>query len=240
MASTQEELLDSFATLASNLEPNWNEAMGTTQALADSLKEVAAEYSGLQIANTDPPAQTGTTPHTASGSASMSSASDATSAAMLILKSGFGLAPLISGLLGLFGGGGSSAPPPLVKYAMPSALNIQAADTGQGLSNADYDQTGMPRAYDGRTGSPSVDNTVSGPGGGQSETVPAGYQADAALDSAPTSGATGNRAPSPAQITVNVQAMDARSFLDRSADIAAAVRDAMLNLNTINDVVTDL
>src|SRR4051794_5354886 len=42
------------------------------------------------------------------------------------------------------------------------------------------------------------------------------------------------------QITVNVQAMDARSFLDRSGDIAAAVRDAMLNLNSINDVVTDL
>ena len=49
------------------------------------------------------------------------------------------------------------------------------------------------------------------------------------------------RATSPApQITVNVQAMDARSFLDRSSDIAAAVRDAMLNLNSINDVVNDL
>lgn len=47
--------------------------------------------------------------------------------------------------------------------------------------------------------------------------------------------------PSPApQITVNVQAMDARSFLDRSSDIAAAVRDAMLNLNSLNDVVSDL
>ena len=42
------------------------------------------------------------------------------------------------------------------------------------------------------------------------------------------------------QITVNVQAMDARSFLDRSSDIALAVRDAMLNLNSINDVVNEL
>ncbi len=50
---------------------------------------------------------------------------------------------------------------------------------------------------------------------------------------------TGSSAPAP-QITVNVQAMDARSFLDRSTDIAAAVRDAMLNLNSINDVVNDL
>jgi hypothetical protein len=137
---------------------------------------------------------------------------------MLILESGFGLAPLIGGLLGLFGGGGSSAPAPLTKYAMPSALNIEAADTGQGLSNADYDQTGTSRAYDG-AGNPPAGAAASGSGGGQA---------------APASGA------SPSQITVSVQAMDARSFLDRSADIAAAVRDAMLNLNSINDVVTDL
>ena len=47
-------------------------------------------------------------------------------------------------------------------------------------------------------------------------------------------------AAAPSQITVNVQAMDARSFLDRSGDIALAVRDAMLNSNSINDVVNDL
>jgi hypothetical protein len=53
--------------------------------------------------------------------------------------------------------------------------------------------------------------------------------------------ATGATAAATApQIQVNVQAMDARSFLDRSNEIAAAVREAMLNLNPINDVVTDL
>ena len=41
-------------------------------------------------------------------------------------------------------------------------------------------------------------------------------------------------------VNVTVHAMDAQSFLDRSSDIAAAVRDAMLNLNSINDVVNDL
>ncbi len=41
-------------------------------------------------------------------------------------------------------------------------------------------------------------------------------------------------------VTVNIQAMDARSFLDRSNDIAAAVRDAMLNLSSLNDVIADL
>jgi hypothetical protein len=42
------------------------------------------------------------------------------------------------------------------------------------------------------------------------------------------------------QITVQVQAMDSQSFLDHSDDIAQAVRQAMLNMNSINDVVTSL
>jgi hypothetical protein len=52
--------------------------------------------------------------------------------------------------------------------------------------------------------------------------------------------ASGTASGGTPQITFNVQAMDARSFMDRSSDIAAAVRDAMLNLNSINDVVNDL
>src|SRR5471030_2733876 len=120
------------------------------------------------------------------------------------------MVPLVSELLGLFGGGGSPAPAPLVKYAMPAAINFEAADSGSGTSNADTDQFGMPRAYS------------------------AGW-AGASPQASGTSGSTASP-----QITVNVQAMDARSFLDRSTDIAAAVRDAMLNLNSINDVVNDL
>jgi hypothetical protein len=53
----------------------------------------------------------------------------------------------------------------------------------------------------------------------------------------PTQGSTAVPATA---INVNVQAMDARSFLDHSNEIAQAVRQAMLNLNSINDVVSDL
>jgi hypothetical protein len=42
------------------------------------------------------------------------------------------------------------------------------------------------------------------------------------------------------QVTVNVSAMDSQSFMDRSNDIASAVREAMLNLHPINDVVASL
>jgi hypothetical protein len=45
---------------------------------------------------------------------------------------------------------------------------------------------------------------------------------------------------SPQQITVQVNAMDSQSFLDHSQDIARAVRQAMLNSNSLNDVVSDL
>jgi len=42
------------------------------------------------------------------------------------------------------------------------------------------------------------------------------------------------------QIVVNVQAMDSRSFLDHSQEIAQAVREAMLNMHALNDVVSEL
>jgi hypothetical protein len=128
------------------------------------------------------------------------------SIASTVLKSGFGLAPLISGLVSLFSGGGAETPAPLVKYALPAAIDFQAAQSNGRVTALDYDQTGMARTYAERAGG-TAGSSVNGTG---------------------------------QQITVNVQAMDARSFLDRSNDIALAVRDAMLNMNAINDVVNEL
>jgi hypothetical protein len=141
------------------------------------------------------------------------------SALSTVLKTGFGLAPLITSLFGLFSRGDSEeAAPTLAKYVMPARLEIAQAAGRWGLSDVDYGQTGTPRPY----------------GGGYFDAPPAiGDRTGAAAERLPSSSA----AP---QITVNVQAMDARSFLDRSADIAAAVRDAMLHLNSVNDVVNDL
>jgi hypothetical protein len=123
--------------------------------------------------------------------------------ASTVLRGGLGLTPLLSKLFGLFGGDDEPAPEPLVKYALPSALQFQAAVSPDGLATADSDQYGFSRAY------------------AKSE----------------TSSATQTQSPA---VTVNVQAMDARSFLDHSTEIAAAVREAMLNLNSINDVMADL
>ncbi len=52
---------------------------------------------------------------------------------------------------------------------------------------------------------------------------------------------TGNSGGTPSQaITIQVQAMDSQSFLDHSQDIASAVRQAMLNMHPLNDVISDM
>lgn len=47
-------------------------------------------------------------------------------------------------------------------------------------------------------------------------------------------------AASPTTVQIQVNAMDSRSFLDHSADIAKAVREAMLHSSSLNDVISDL
>ena len=42
------------------------------------------------------------------------------------------------------------------------------------------------------------------------------------------------------QITVQVQTMDSQSFMDHSHEIATAVREAVLNMHSLNDVISDL
>ena len=47
-------------------------------------------------------------------------------------------------------------------------------------------------------------------------------------------------APAPASITISIQALDARSILDRSDDIAAALKQAMLSNHDINDNLREI
>jgi hypothetical protein len=62
----------------------------------------------------------------------------------------------------------------------------------------------------------------------------------AAWEARPAAGGNNGGGGAATQITVQVQAMDSRSFLDHSEDIAQAVRQAMLNSHGINDVITEL
>jgi hypothetical protein len=213
--STQDELDQTFLTVSGQQ----TSAIGDTTAM---LAAVVEQVDGLLNVLPAPVAKTLSTATTTS----TDSGDTAESVISTVFKSGFGLAPLISGLVGLFSGGDASTPPALVKYAAPPKVDFQAAESGGQVSGVDYDQTGMPRNYS--------ETALSG---GASADVSGGTSGAAYEQPSSATGGTSSAAP---QITVNVQAMDARSFLDRSSDIAAAVREAMLNMNSINDVVNDL
>ena len=208
-STTQEELYQSFLAVSGQQTSALGDA---TAMLADVVAQVGEQQSSNAVPAATSQAQAGT-------STASSGSGTAGSVASTILESTLGLPVLLAGLLGIFGGGDSSTPAPLVKYAMPAAVDFQAAESQGQVTGMNYDQMGMARSV-----------AASGTNGTTSGTTSGGT-----VGTANGSGSGG--AP---QITVNVQAMDARSFMDRSSDIAAAVRDAMLNLNSINDVVNDL
>ena len=220
-STTQDKLYQTFVAVAGQQDSNPGGALDSGEEIAASLSDTVKQLSELQGSST---------PQAASGSSSTSNESTtsgggitAESIATTVLESGLGMVPLVVGLLGLFGGGGTPAPTTLEKYAMPERQYFEGADTGSDVSGADYDQMGMPRAY------------RAAPDGGSAQT--SGSASPGSSGSGAPSGPSGAGA---AQITVNVQAMDSQSFLDHSNEIAQAVRAAMLNSNSINDVVNNL
>ena len=82
---------------------------------------------------------------------------------------------------------------------------------------------------------PSIQFQGAAPAGGSQGIVSVDYGQDG-LPRAVTP-STQNSAPS---VTVQVQAMDSRSFLDHSDEIARAVREALLNAHSLGDVVSEL
>jgi hypothetical protein len=132
------------------------------------------------------------------------------------IGSGLTLAPLVKGLFSLFGGGGKKEElPELERYELPAPIRTEV-----GLS-----QFGESFVVD--RGAGDRIRRVSDP-------LPAPVR---------TAAGAGAQTPAsavPAAITVNVNAMDSQSFLDRREDIARAVREAMLHSHSVNDVVSEL
>jgi hypothetical protein len=221
-STTQDKLYETFVAVLGQQDSNPGEALDSGEAIASSLSDTVKRIGELQGSSTaQAAASSGST-----SSASTTSGGGITPEAIVttVLESGLGMVPLAIGLLGLFQSGGTPAPPPaLVKYAMPDPIYFEGADTGSDVSGADYDQMGMPRTYSAAPSRASAQASGMAAPGSSGSGAPSGPSA----------------APAP-QITVNVQAMDSQSFLDHRSEIARAVRDAMLNSNSINDVVNDL
>jgi hypothetical protein len=191
------------------------------------------------------------------------------SAVLGFLGKGFGIAPAISAIFRLFGGGGEDEPVELPKYVAPPALHLEAvnsagAGTGLGLDAVRYGAGGLP----GTTAIPSLTlraqgDSVTADGAtaipalrarGDSVTAD-GATAIPALrargDSVTADGATAIPAlrareqgvppeRSQTQVVVQVNAMDSRSCMDHSDDIARAVREAILNMHPLTDAVSEL
>jgi hypothetical protein len=145
-----------------------------------------------------------------SAQSSHSTAGSVASTASSFLGGGLGLLSPIVSGIAKLFGAGESKPAPLPIYVPPAPVQIDGALRSPGAS---------------------------GQGGNQSS--PASTATPIQAPAAKESGTAAQSASAP-HITVNVSAMDSQSFMDRSADIASAVREAMLNLHPINDVVANL
>jgi hypothetical protein len=136
------------------------------------------------------------------------------SSALRSLGEGLTLLPVVSSLLKLFGvGKEKEEPPALEKYELPAPIRAEA-----GLS-----QSGETFLIDRGVG----DRIRQLP----APAAVAPFAGSQAASTQPTMGGS---------ITVNVQAMDSQSFMDRREDIARAVREAMLQSHSLNDVVSEL
>jgi hypothetical protein len=217
-STTQDKLYETFLAASGQQDSDAGGALDSGAEIASSLSDTVNQIGQLQGSDEAPPAESGGGSSSSSASTGSGGGSTAESIASTVLESGLGMVPLIVGLLGLFEGGGTPAPT-LEKYAMPERQYFEGADTGGDMSDADYDQMGMPRTY---------------------SATPDGTSPPASAAATPSGNGSAASSAGGAQITVNVQAMDSQSFLDHSNDIAQAVRAAMLNSNSINDVVNNL
>jgi hypothetical protein len=132
-----------------------------------------------------------------------------------LLSKALGLAPLVRGVFSLFNRSDTNETSQQMRFSLPAPLRTEAAMSSESLTvNIDRGMGDRLRPILG------LDDQV----------VPV------------RSGAIGSPSMSHrvSNITVQVNAIDSRSFLDHSEDIARAVRDAMLHSHSLNDVVSDL
>ncbi len=203
-------------------------------------------------------AATATTSSSSRSTSSAGQQDSGSSGVSKVLSTALKMVPVAGALLSIFGGDDAKTPEPLVRYALPPALRFEAANSAAGVTSVDYGQEGLPRlatrkanaavetfeaAFEepGATVRQFGDESSLASGDSRSETGYAGRVRNSAASQPAYEERTQTAAArEPAQVTIQVQAMDSRSFLDHSAEIAQAVREAMLNMHALNDVVSDI
>jgi len=198
--------------LFSTSESGLTEALTSATRQIDSLRIVSHAQMDVVTSNTDAILQN--TAAQANGGA-RAIANTIGKVTTSFLGGGLGMLPVISTLTSLFNGDKGQNPVPLTTFALPSPIQFET-----------YQQT-VPSYL----------------------RLPATGQGQPAASTSPTQGTDSRfntlRSTTPTevqmpQVTVQVRTIDSRSFLDHSNDIARAVREAMLNMHSLNDVVTEL
>jgi hypothetical protein len=166
-----------------------------------------------------------------SGAGGSKTAQNGNGIASTIVRSAFGTVPLARLVMGLFGGDKQDEPLPLTRFALPAAVRVEAANSRASENGRftprelSYGQDGLARAVESGMLTDVQPKRTRG----------ANLGVEPAFAEKP--GSATRQTP---LININVQAMDSRSFLDHSSEIAQAVREAMLNMHALNDVVSDL
>jgi hypothetical protein len=231
LTSEQQTLLDAFRQVAGtkSAQEVGNLMPLASQALPEKLAETAKQVEALRSVGTaqadavsrNTAAVSQNTVAQASGGSGVKAAAEGIGkVASGVLGGALSSIPLVSVFRGLFGGEGKPKElEPLTKYALPPSIRFE---TTTAYAPVGYGQEGLPRPVR----PPAVAQTADRISETQDLERPA-PQPPAAHPTAP-------------QITVQVQALDSRSFMDRREDIARAVREAMLHMHSLNDVVNDL
>jgi len=146
------------------------------------------------------------------------------------LLGGLGIGQLLSGALGLLGLGTSSKTlPPLQRFTLPDPQQI--------VATLPHSPKLLPVQTTVRSGSSSI--TAASQTRLVSPQATAGRGSSTGITTS-TSGPAGQLATSGHQVHVHVSALDTQSFMDRSNDIAKAVKNAMLQSNSLNDVISEI
>jgi hypothetical protein len=249
------------------------ELMSGLSSQLDQLRQASQQQANVLAENTTAVAKNTST----QGSLGLSSVLQPSSILSSVFGGGFGISPLISGIMKLFGGGSDETQTAaLVDYEKPAAVDvtggysrasdnrIHALDYAAGdklrlmreaateNSTASEDWSGVTQALlqslpsNTGTGTPLATTVLeqlrqtATATSERSASQTSSASTQAAWETRPAAGGNSGGGGAATQITVQVQAMDSRSFLDHSEEIAQAVRQAMLNSHGINDVITEL
>ena len=205
--------------------------VGLFRTIAQQQAETIAENTQAVLQNTAAQ-KTG-------GAASVAGSIASTTAKAL--GGGLGLVSLASSIVGLFRGSKQETPAALPTYTPPERIHFEGAapsEAGMPILAVDYGQDGLPRPARSITGG-ELNPAWLAPETALFQSRQAWLSADAGRESAtrPAPATAPGYAPA---VTVQVQAIDSRSFLDHSDEIARAVREAILNSHALGSVVSEL